>query len=75
MERYVKQSRENTVKGSLLRAVLAVHNDRIDSGMQLIDNTRRLIAPLLTPLAKEGCVHAQRRLFRTRTCVVAVACE
>ena len=54
MERYVAQSRENTVKGSLLRAVLAVHNDHIDSGMQLIDNTRRLIAPLLTPLAKEG---------------------
>ena len=62
MARYVDESDEATVSGSLLRAVLAIHHDEFDRGMRLISNTRRIIAPLLTPLVKEGynraCVRA-----------------
>ncbi len=51
---YVTASDPETLMGSLLRAVLALHHNDFDRAAALIDASRRLLVPLLTPLVKEG---------------------
>jgi len=64
MHEYTSHSNPDTVVGSLLRAVVAVHNNSFSEASSLIDITREKIAPLLTPLVKEGYGRAYKHIVQ-----------